>query len=394
MNTSVRSILCASLLANVPSIAQQASPPGEPIVPARESEERIDVTGDVIADLVIYTRLDHTPDPAQGLDGWYRRGVVTLPGTSILLSTAHQTRYHLLADTERLDTAILAKGFHYQQLQWSAADQPIEFRMLQQAFGPGIALEATGWYGTGMYHEGTMILRSTVGSTTRIAAFKLWFTLPSGRIGIDVVEVRTVPPDFGDQNDPPPTRPRGDDPFSLGIEKSDPQVVIPPGLPPDVPIDLVGDEGPEVILTGHEEHWHGEGRMGYYVRGLSPSQGTAFLMQRGPTGVLDFFRLGDEEALTPEHLTDGLQGGTLYWAYPEQESVFFPVLRHPFGMGNQPQEWSLVEEHATGDLVYRSIYYGREHVIGVVEVHAAVPGGELRVQAQNWVEEGQVLQVR
>lgn len=351
------------------------------------------MTGDVIADLVITTRIDHTPDPEQGLEGWYRRGVMTLPGSTILLNTAHQTRFHELVEGERIDTAALARGFHFKQLMWSAPDQAIEFQLLQQAFGPGIAPEATGWYGTGMYYDGTMLLRSTMGESTRIAAFKLRFELPSGRIMIDVKEVIAVPADLGREGDAPPPMPRAPEPFPFGHEEAR-QLIIPPGIPPDVVIDIVGDEAPEVLITGHEEHWHGKGRMGYYVRGLSPLPGTAFLMQRERWGVSGLFHLGPQEVLTPEHLANGLKGGTLFWAYPERESVFLPVLRHPFGMDDRPQEWSLVEGLGDGDLVYRTDYFGHSTIIGVLEVHAAVPGGELRVQAQNWVEEGQALQVR
>lgn len=387
------SSLCVVLLVLRVS-AQQASPPGEPMVQGIPPDERVDVTGDGIPDLVITGRVDNTPDPEQGLHGWYRRGVKTLPGSSILLSVAHQAKYFTLVEGERMDTAALAKGFHFEQLMWTPASEVIEFRLLEQAFGPGITPAAQGWYGTGEYYDGTMVLRSHVGGRTSIAAFNVWFQLPSGHIGITMKEALTVEPDFGKEGDPAPAKPKVPDAYSFGHELEE-QVIIPPGIPPDARIDVVGDEAPDVVLTGHEEHMNGTEGPGYYVRGVSPLPGLGFLMAREATDrPWEFFHLSFGARITPDSLALGLRNSTLMWASAERESVFCPVLRHPIAMDDQPQEWSLVDEEWKGDLVYRTSYYGHTTVIGVLEVQATVPGGELRLQPQNWVEEGQVLEVR
>ncbi len=46
-----------------------------------------------------------------------------------------------------------------------------------------------------------------------------------------------------------------------------------------------------------------------------------------------------------------------------------------------------------GYLVYSTTSYGRVY-IGAMEVLYTLPGGELGVRPQAWVEEGEVLQVR
>ena len=385
--------ICALIM--LPAFAQLASAPDEPIVPPGvPPDERVDLTGDGLPDLVITGRTDHIKDREQHVDGWYRRMVRPLAGTSILLrTTPNSAGYFTLREGEKLDTAALAKGFHFKQLMWSASDANIEFKLLEQPFGEGLPPEVKGWYGMGEDHEGSMVLRSTMGGRTSIAAFNIRFNLPAGRIWISTAEMQKVPADFGAEGDPPPPAQKVEEPNFFGHEV-EPQVIIPPGLPPDVQLDIAGDEAPDIVLTGHEEHWHGVGRMGYYVRGISPLPGMAFLMKReAASGPLEIFRLPSGQRLTPDSLAMGVQNGTLYWASPERERVFCAVLRHPFGMDELPQEWSPANE-ADGDLVYRTTYYGRETIIGVLEVRAQVPGGELGVQPQNWVKEGEVLEVR
>lgn len=380
--------------------AQFASAPGEAKVPPGiPPDERIDLTGDGIADVVITGRTDLIPDPEQGLEGWYRRLVRTLPGTSILVQgTPNNYGYYLLAEGASLDTAALAKGFHFKQLQW-AQSEPTEFHVLEQPFGPGITPAQMGWYGSGEQYEGSFVLRSTMGDRPAIAAFRILFNIPAGRIWVEPYGSLPVHARFGSEGDPPPPPPKEEDAYSFGHEV-EPQVIIPAGLPPDEPVDLDFDQTPDAIITGHEEHWHpgsspGQAltdRMGYYVRGVSPAPGAAFLMQR-IHGVSEIFRLGEVEALTPEQLSGGLQNGTLYWSTPEMGKVFCAVLRHPFGMPDEPQEWTAVEEEFKGNPVYRTISYTEVH-IGVVVLRGEVPGGELSVEEQQWVLEGQVLQMR
>ena len=56
-------------------------------------------------------------------------------------------------------------------------------------------------------------------------------------------------------------------------------------------------------------------------------------------------------------------------------------------------EWSATPAASAGYLVYSTTSYGRVY-IGAMEVLYTLPGGELGVRSQAWVEEGQVLQVR
>lgn len=372
--------------------AQYASSPGEPLVEGVPPDEPIDVTGDGVPDLLITGTVDSTGDAELGLGGRYRRGVRTLPGTVVLQWRTHQHQeWYTLPTGDTMNPGTLDARFRSQQIHWCPG--PVTFDLLERPFGPGLAPEADGWFGTGDRYEGTMILRSTAGPRPIMAAFTLWFTLPSGRIGVTPGQLVPVPVDFGRAGDPLPPVPKRDDPFSFDHEV-EPQVVVPPGLPPDEPVDLVGDEAPEVILTGQEEFWHGTDRCGFFVRGLVPAPGTELLITRSGVGEpWDFYGLPSGTVFHPDTLTAGLARGTLHWAHPAR-GIFFRVLQHPFGLPDAPQEWSLVDPSAQGDLVYRTKYHGQGTVIGTMEVHGFVPGGELQVTGQNWVPEGTELQVR
>ncbi|MBK8340861.1 MAG: hypothetical protein IPK99_13085 [Flavobacteriales bacterium] len=185
--------------------------------------------------------------------------------------TPNNYGYYLLADGASLDTAALAKGFHFKQLQW-ARSEPTEFHVLEQPFGPGVTPAQAGWYGSGEQYEGSFVLRSTMGDRPAIAAFQIVFNIPAGRIWVAPYGSVPVRARFGDPASVTPPAPI-DKPPSVRFypdHELEPQVVIPAGLPPDEPVDLNFDEVPDAIITGHEEHSHGTGRMGYYVRVACP----------------------------------------------------------------------------------------------------------------------------
>lgn len=395
MNMSIRILGVFGLLFAASSAAQQPCPLDAPIVPGITPDEHIDVTGDGTPDLVITSVLDPTPDPEQGLFGWYRRHVRTLPGTSLLSWSTHNNYgYYILDEGASIDTAALAKNFHFKQLQWTPSEQPREFRLLQQAYGPGITKDMAGWYGTGEYADGTMILRSVTNGKARIAAFTISFAVSSGCISITTKEVLNVHRDFGKAGDPPPPLPPVEDPFSFGHEPSEPPIVIPPGIPPIERVDLTFDENDDVLIIGIERTGVDADDLGYYVRGVSPAPGAAFLMKRDASGEgWDFYRLPPEGSLTADILDHGLQAGTFVWATPEREGVFCPVLQQRITLNDKPQEWTYVYEEDKGDPVFRTMHHGQP-VIGVVALRWSVPGGELGIDPQNWVEEGKVLQVR
>ncbi|MBK9760638.1 MAG: hypothetical protein IPO90_11865 [Flavobacteriales bacterium] len=202
-----------------------------------------------------------------------------------------------------------------------------------------------------------------------------------------------VPNGFGDEGDPIPREPIKEDPWSFGHEAQEPQVMVPPGVAPDEPVDIHDDEVDDLVIRSMDEDWHGTDGSGYYVRGISPLPGTAFLMTNTRWGVWGPYHLTEVDALTPENLAYGLKSGTMRWASPLNEPVFIDVLRHPHGLEGVPMEWSATPAASPGYLVYSTTSYGRVY-IGAMEVLYTLPGGELGVRSQAWVEEGKVLQVR
>jgi hypothetical protein len=362
------------------------------IIPGPPADEYVDVTGDGIADLLITTRTVHVSDPEQpGYLGKYILGVRTLSGTAILMwSTPSNQRWFTLDSAARLDTSALAKRIFFKQLSWTDQDQATEFWLLERPFGPAITKDQDGWYGTGDHHDGhTLVLRCANERGTSVAAFEFELPYPHGRVVVRTKEAVRVPNGFGKEGDPVPPKPKVKPEFDFGHEAVEPQVIIPPGLPPEEAIDLTSDDVPDVIITGYEQPSEG-----FFTRGVSPAPGAAFLMRLAAWGgSWELFLLGPEEALTPDQLKSGLGSNTLMWATPDQANVFCPVLHHRNHPGERSPGWEPYYEEPKGNPVFRTLDYGRP-VIGVVALQWSVPGGELSVDAQNWVEEGQVLQVR
>ncbi len=390
-------LLFGSLLA-IPAFAQDASAPGEPLVPPGiPPDERMDVTGDGIADLVITGRTDHIPDPEQGLDGWYRRGVRPLPGTSILLRCTHNsTGYYRVPAGGVLDTAAIRKGVHFKQLCWSGQEDAWMFNVLEQPFGPGIQEAAKGWYGMGEHNEGTLVLRSVLGAHTAIAAFQIHFNLPAGRIWITSSSTVVVDPRFAVEPTPAPA-PKVADPFSFEHEEQPPQVMVPPGVPPDEPIDLTSDDIPDVVLTGENAPYHAAAPpLGTYFRGMRMLPGAALLMERQADGTYRPFLLMESEELTPIRLAMGLGTDAFRWAEPPRWPQWIAVLQQRYGSlrtADEPSGWLPVEDPVKGMLVFRANQYGRP-MIGALELDHETPGGQLWIQLQGLVNEGEVLTVQ
>lgn len=383
------------MCSNCGAFAQVASTPGESIVQGISPDEHVDVTGDGIADLLITSRTLHISDPQQpGYLGLYKLGVRTLSGTSILMwSTPSNQRWFMLDTTARLDTAELAARIHFKQLSWTDPDQPTEFWLLERPFGPAITKEQDGWYGTGDHHDGhTMVLRSASARGTSIAAFAFELPFPYGRVLIKVKEMVRVPNGFGEEGDPVPREPIKEDPWSFGHEQQEPQVMIPPGVAPDETVDLHDDEVDDLVIRSKDEDWHGTDGSGYFVRGISPLPGTAILMTNTRWGNWGPYTLTEVDALTAENLANGLKSGTMRWASSESERVFIDLLRHPHGLDGVPMEWSATPTASAGYLVYRTTSYGQVYIVAIEILHT-VPGGELGVRPQAWVEEGATLQV-
>ncbi|MBK6343577.1 MAG: hypothetical protein IPF41_13605 [Flavobacteriales bacterium] len=367
------------------------------IIPGPPPDEYVDVTGDGRADLLITTRTIHISDPEQpGYLGKHLLGVRTLSGNAILMwNTPSNQRWYTLEDSTRLDTGLLAARIHFKQLSWTDEDHPTEFWLLERPFGPAITKDQDGWYGTGDHHDGlTLVMRSANERGTSVAAFEFELPYPHGRVTIKTKHVVHVPNGYGEEGDLIVLKREPEEPpFDFGHEPAEPQVMVPPGVAPDEVVDIHDDEVDDLVIRSMDEHWHGTGGSGYYVRGISPLPGTAILMTNTRWGTWGPFTLTEVDELTPEHLTIGLKSGTMRWTASGGERVFIEMLRHPHGMDGAATEWSATPAASAGYLVYRTTSHGRVH-IGAMEIVYSLPGGELGVRPQNWVEEGQVLEVR
>lgn len=393
---SFRLILCGLATTALHAIAQQGS---SPIIPGIPPDEYVDVTGDGRADLLITSRTVHISDPQQpGYLGMYKLGVRTLSGNAMLMwSTPSTQRWYTLEDSTRLDTGLLAARIHFKQLSWTDEDQPTEFWLLERPFGPAITKEQDGWYGTGEHYEGTLVLRSANDRGTSIVAFAFELPFPYGRVAINVEHTVRVPNGYGEEGDPVLIRPKVVDPPYFGHEAVAPQVMVPPGIPPDELIDLTSDDIPDVVITGQNAPHHSTAPpLGTYHRGVRMLPGAALLMEKTKDGSFAPFVLHEEQALTPDQLATGLSTDRFGWAEPPRWHEFMEVLSQRYGTLRTPDEppgWLPAKEPWEGALVFRAEQYGRP-VIGCFEVTYTTPGGELGVRLSGLVEEGEVLELR
>lgn len=373
--------------------AQQDPIPGPP------PDEYVDVTGDGRADLLITSRTIHISDPQQpGYLGLIKVGVRTISGTSVLLwSTPSTQRWFTVDSTARLDTAELSKRIHFKQLSWTDEDVPTEFWLLERPFGPAITKDQDGWYGTGDHHDGhTMVLRSANDLGTSVAAFTFELPFPYGRIVVRSKAAVRVPNGYGEEGDPVPM-PKAEEEHDFGHEPNQPQVMVPPGVPPDERIDLSSDDIPDVVITGENAPHHSSAPpLGTYHRGVRMLPGAALLMEKQTDGQFELFKLQQEEALTPEELRTGLTNDRFRWAEPPRWREFIHVLQQNYGSlrtADEPPGWLPAEEPIEGALVFRATQYGRT-MLGCFEVSYTTPGGELGVRLIGLVDEGEVLRVQ
>lgn len=370
--------------------AQQDHIPGPP------PDEYVDVTGDGRADLLITSRTIHIKDPEQpGYLGMYKVGVRTISGTSVLLwSTPSTQRWFTLDSTARLDTAELSKRIHFKQLSWTDQDVPTEFWLLERPFGPAITKDQDGWYGTGDHHDGhTLVLRSANDLGTSVAAFTFELPFPYGRIMVRSKEAVRVPNGYGEEGDPAPM-PKTDEGYDFGHEPNEPQVIVPPGVPPDEPIDLTSDDIPDLVITGENVPFHSTAPpLGTYHRGVRMLPGAALLMVKAEDGSSMPVTLHEGQELGPTELAMGLGTDRFRWAEPPRWREFIEVLTQKYGTirtADEPPGWLPASEPLQENFVFRGTQYGRP-MIGCFEVGYTTPGGELWVRLMGLVDEGEVL---
>ena len=371
--------------------AQQDRIPGPP------PDEYVDVTGDGRADLLITSRTIHISDPQQpGYLGLYKVGARTLSGVSVLMwSTPSTQRWFSLDSAARLDTAELAARIHFKQLSWTDEDVPTEFWLLERPFGPGITKDQDGWYGTGDHHDGhTMVMRSANDRGTSVAAFSFELPFPYGRIKIRMQEAVRVPNGFGEEGDPVPMKPLVKDGYDFGHEENEPQVMIPPGVPPDEAIDLTSDDIPDLVITGENAPHHSSAPpLGTYHRGVRMLAGAALLMEKTGNGSYKPYLLHEGQELGPTDLAMGLGTDRFRWAEPPRWREFIEVLTQKYGSlraADEPPGWLPSNEPLQENFVFRGAQYGRP-MLGCFEVSYTTPGGQLGVRLLGLVEEGEVL---
>lgn len=368
------------------------------VIPGPPPDEYVDVTGDGIADLLITSRTIHIADPEQpGYLGKHLLGVRTLSGNAILMwSTPSTQRWYTLEDSTRLDTNLLAKRIHFKQLSWTDEDHPTEFWLLERPFGPAITKDQDGWYGTGDHHDGhTLVLRSTNHLGTSVAAFAFELPYPYGRVVVRTKHVVRVPNGYGAEGDR--TVLKRDDqepPFAFAPGPVEPQVVVPPGIPPDEVIDLTSDDIPDLVITAANRPYHAPAPpLGSYHRGVRMLPGASLLMERTADGTFEPFMLREGQELTSAQLTQGLAADRFRWAEPPRWQKFIEVLQQRYGSlraQDEPPGWLPADAPPQENYVFRGTQYGRP-MLGCFEVGYTTPGGELWVRLLGLVEEGEVL---
>ena len=370
---------------------------GDRIIPGPPPDEYVDLTGDGRADLLITSRTIHISDPEQpGYLGMYKVGVRALSGTSVLLwSTPSNQRWFTLDSAARLDTAELSKRIHFKQLSWTDQDVATEFWLLERPFGPAITQEQDDWFGTGDHHDGhTMVLRSANERGTGIAVFTFELPFPYGRVVVRTKEAVRVPNGYGEEGDPEPPKPKVMQEFDFGHEANEPQVMVPPGVPPDEPIDLTPDDIPDLVITGENAPHHASAPpLGTYHRGVRMLPGAALLMVKAEDGSYLPFTLHEGQELGPTELAMGLGTDRFRWAEPPRWREFIEVLSQRYGAlrtADEPPGWLPATLPLPENFVFRGIQYGRP-MVGCFEVGYTTPGGELWVRLMGLVDEGEVL---
>jgi hypothetical protein len=365
--------------------------------PAMLANERVDVTGDGIADLVIAGAAQHMDDPEMGKGGLHRCWLAPLPGTVFLTRcTPNASDYYRVEEGSVLSAAAVEAGLRFLQLCWTSPQDSVRIGLLYKGFGfQGV--DTTSWYGSDDFEEGTLVVRSTTGRQAVLAAFTIDLDMIADTVGFTLKASVPVDAHFG-EFEPLRSPTHVQDSLSTVFfgHEWEPQAIVPPGIPPDERLDLTSDDIPDVVLSGHIVYTDSSKQHGWYRRGVSPMPGTAFLMKRQGDGSYDWFWLKWGGTLTPAQLEMGLHSGSLRWADPAKESVLVLAIEQSFGLppgGTDEQGWYVPEPHSDEQrLVYRTAAFGRP-MLGALEIGTST-GGELWIQERGFVNAGEVLRTR
>jgi hypothetical protein len=367
----------------------QVAPPGVP------AQERVDVTGDGIADVLITGGTQHMDDPEMGKGGIHHRWLAPLPGTVFLFTcTQNSSDFYRVEEGSTLSAAAVEAGLRFLQLCWSRPEDSVRIGLLDKGFGFH-GVDTTSWYGSDMFEEGTLVVRSTTGRQAALAAFTIDLDVITDRVGFTMKASIPVDAHFGEFAPVYPPVPADGPPMVDFGHTWEPEPIVPAGIPPDERIDLTSDDIPDVVLTGYVAYADSAHKGGWYRRGISPMPGTAFLMKKQADGSYDWFRLKWGETFTPARLEMGLHSGSLRWADPTSGRVMVLVLEQSFGHPpgeTEKQGWYAIEPYFNDLLVYRAAQFSRP-MLGELEIGSS-SGGELWIREQALVDAGKPLQAR
>lgn len=368
----------------------QVAPAGSP------GQERVDVTGDGVADLLITGETKHWEEVEMGKGGSHERWLEPLPGVVFLRTcTPNSSTYYRVEEGATLSTEAVEAGLRFLQLCWTGPESDVRIGLLHKAFGFR-GVDTTSWYGSDLFEEGTLVIRSTTGQQTTLAAFTINLDVIADKVSFTVKSSIPVQAGFGEFE--PIRKPftREDSAYASIFDKElEPEDIVPAGIPPEERLELVLNDTMDVALTGYIAYEDSARKSGWYRRGVRALPGTRFLMARQDDGRYGWFRLALGDILTPTHLEMGLHSGSLRWADPAKETVFVLALEQAFGLPPEEVEaegWYGRGNLSDDDLVFISNEFGRP-MLGSFEIGSS-NGGKLWVNMQALVEPGKALEAR
>lgn len=361
-----------------------------------QPDERVDVTGDGIPDLFISGHTKHWEELEWGKGGLHERWLAPLPGVSFLTTcTPNNSDYYRLEEGRPLTPEGIEDGLRFLHLCWTRPEDSVRIGLLSKGFGFH-GVDTTNWYGSDLFEDGTLVIRSTTGTQPTLTAFTIDLDVTKDKVGFTQKASIPVDADFGEFTPILEPFTHEDSAYASIFDRElFREPIVPAGIPPDERIDLVSNDTLDVVLTGHIAYKDSSHKSGWYKRGISPLPGTDFLLQRRTDGSYEPFRLKFGEVLASTRLEMDLHSGHLRWASPERESVFILALEQAFAPAAGEVEvegWYPVGDYGEDDLVFRSNEFGRP-MLGTFEIRASSTG-RLWIDQQELVDAGKELHSR